>query len=153
MCRPNRMMLTTEERAMHAPWSRRVLAAWALIVATVIAFPWLQRVISTDAEVFATERPYDAACAYWDDAARDSLASLVRGKHDADLRMVGDAVFRMRRARRNCHMGWVNLACLDYYAVIHGEASRTDGWPPSSSQCVSSEGQPRTVVRAEQVMR
>jgi hypothetical protein len=153
MRRPSKHMLTPAERAEYAIWSRRVLAIWAVVVATVIALPVIQRAVSTNAEAYAAERPHDAACAYWDDAARDSLASLVRGKHDADLRLVGDAVFRMRRARRNCHMGWANLACLDYYAVIHGEASRPDRWPPSSLQCAPAEEATRAVVRAEQVVR
>src|SRR5512145_3361537 len=47
------------------------------------------------------------ACARWDDLARESVARLLQnGKHDADLRRANDAIFRLRRARRNCSAGW-----------------------------------------------
>ena len=154
MRRPIDIVLTPDERAEHAKWSRRVLGIWAVVVATVIALPMLHRAVSNDADVYATEVSRDPGCARWDEAARDSLAALVRAKNDADLRQVGDAVFRMRRARRNCHMGWSNLACLDYYAVIHGQASRVDSWPPAAVHCVPPEaGTSRNVVRVETFSR
>ena len=154
MRRSFNIVLTPAERAEHTKWSRRVLAIWAVMVAIVIAFPLLQRAVSSDADVYAAENPRDPACDRWDEAARDSLAALVRAKSDSDLRQVGDAVFRMRRARRNCHMGWANLACLDYYAVIHGQASRVETWPASSSQCAPPYGETiRNVVRVEQLSR
>jgi hypothetical protein len=61
----------------------------------------------------------NAACGAWDAAAIETLISLVRGKDDAQLRMLGDAVFRVRRARRNCEAGWTRLACQDYRAIVH----------------------------------
>jgi hypothetical protein len=62
-------------------------------------------------------RNRQAACAQWDDAAGEAIVRLVQSKSDADLRKLGDAVFRMRRARRNCSAGWFRLACLDYGAI------------------------------------
>jgi hypothetical protein len=140
MRRPVDIKLTPAEQATYASWSRRTLSICAVIIASVIAYPAIQRALSGDADVYAAERPREPACAHWDDAARDAITGLIRGRQDADLRQVGDAVFRMRRARRNCHTGWVRLACLDYYAVIYGQASRTDSWPPASFQCDAGNG-------------
>ena len=143
--------LTPAERTSYATWSQRALALGAVIVASVIAYPMLQHALSGGTDVYAAERPRDPGCAHWDEAARDAIAGLIRAKPDADLRMVGDAVFRMRRARRNCHMGWVRLACLDYYAVIHGQASRADVWPPVSFQC--DAGHANVVTQFDQPAR
>ena len=153
MRRPIDTMLMPSWRAAHAKWPR-ALALCAVIVAAAVAFPAIQHATTSGAEVQAAERPHDPACTLWDEAARDSLAALARAKSDADLRQVGDAVFRMRRARRNCHMGWTNLACLDYYAVIHGQASRVDSWPPAAVHCVPPDGgTSRNIVRAETFSR
>jgi hypothetical protein len=34
------------------------------------------------------------------------------------LRQLADAIFRLRRARRNCAEGWVGIACRDYQAIL-----------------------------------
>lgn len=59
-------------------------------------------------------------CMQWHAAAAASVSRLVQSTHDADLVKVGDAVFRLRRARRNCEAGWIVLACQDYHVVANG---------------------------------
>jgi hypothetical protein len=56
-------------------------------------------------------------CMQWHLAAGAVVSRLVQSTRDADLLLVSDSVFRMRRARRNCEAGWVTLACQDYHAV------------------------------------
>jgi hypothetical protein len=73
-------------------------------------------------------------CSPWDAAARDALAVLVREPSDAALRHVGDALFRLRRARRNCEHGWVRLACQDYHAVMSVSSAGTP-LPATSAVC------------------
>ena len=66
-----------------------------------------------------------AACAAWDDAASEALGAWAgTGVIPAQ---VEDAKFRLRRARRNCMAGWVNLACGDYQAVVTGPLPLGDG--------------------------
>jgi hypothetical protein len=78
------------------------------------------------------------ACARWDDLARESIARLVQnGKRDADLRQAGDAIFRLRRARRNCHAGWTTLACQDYLVVARGISGTTASRPPNQPGCTT----------------
>ncbi|HEX2217100.1 MAG TPA: hypothetical protein VHG27_10485, partial [Xanthobacteraceae bacterium] len=60
---------------------------------------------------------------------------LVRGKKDADLRQIADAVFRIRRARRNCEAGWRTLACRDYRAVVRTAPAPADRPPAEILAC------------------
>ena len=101
-------------------YANQWLFACAAIAAITLAFPLFQQTLSTGADVEASERPHPGVCADWDEAASEAIVDLVKAWRDTDLRLVGDAVYRMRRARRNCHMGWMRLACLDYQAVIQG---------------------------------
>ncbi len=88
----------------------------------------------------AGEGPRETAiasvCERWDDLARESVARLVQnGKHDADLRQAGDAIFRLRRARRNCDAGWITLACQDYLVVLRGTSVTVASRPPDQPRC------------------
>jgi hypothetical protein len=62
-------------------------------------------------------RPFDARCEPWDDAASVAIARLVATRDETAEAFFGDAVFRLRRARRNCRSGWIGLARLDYDAL------------------------------------
>jgi hypothetical protein len=62
-------------------------------------------------------RPFDARCEPWDDAASVAIARLVATRDETAEAFLGDAVFRLRRARRNCRSGWIGLARLDYDAL------------------------------------
>jgi hypothetical protein len=68
----------------------------------------------------AESRTLARACLQWHRVAADAVSQLAQSTRDADLLQVGDSVFRMRRARRNCEAGWVTLACQDYHAVASG---------------------------------
>lgn len=71
---------------------------------------------SDQAEVHRTAQ----SCFQWHLAAGAAVSRLVKSTRDVDLVQVNDAVFRIRRARRNCEAGWVALACQDYHAVAAG---------------------------------
>ena len=130
--------LSPAERRSIGRWWRRMLGACAAIVASTLAFPLLKQAASDSAQAF--ERPHSAACAGWDDAASDAITKMVRGQGDADLRLIGDATFRMRRARRNCHMGWPRLACFDYQAIIRGTPGLTGSFMPTAFECSLPDG-------------
>jgi hypothetical protein len=63
------------------------------------------------------DRTLASSCVQWHQTASTVVAQLAESTRDADLRQVNDAIFRMRRARRNCEEGWFTLACQDYYSV------------------------------------
>jgi hypothetical protein len=62
-------------------------------------------------------RPFDPRCETWDDAASAAIARLIASRDQTTEAFFGDAVFRLRRARRNCRSGWVGLARFDYDAL------------------------------------
>jgi hypothetical protein len=81
-------------------------------------------------------------CAQWEAAAAGAVLSLVKGREDAHLRQAGDAIFRMRRARRNCEAGWVRLACLDYRAIERSGAAKEAELvicPPITAAAIAAE--------------
>jgi hypothetical protein len=69
-------------------------------------------------------RSIGPACEAWDDAASAALAPLVADRSPVVEMRLGDALFRLRRARKNCALGWVSLARLDYQALLDGRYGR-----------------------------
>lgn len=102
---------------------RHAIGAVALAMLAAFALPALNRDSEGGFEARARSREFTATCAPWDAAASEAIVRLAQGGSDMDLRQVGDAVVRMRRARRLCESGWVRLACLDYDAIIRGAPS------------------------------
>jgi hypothetical protein len=110
--------LTPAEEALRASWSRRTLAACVLIAAAMIVVSGASR---QGGDVVTAARAEQSAvpesCARWREAASNALSQAIPSMRDADLSQVADAIFRMRRALRNCEMGWSTLACQDFRAV------------------------------------
>jgi len=79
--------------------------------------------------------PLHPICTHWDEMAADIVARLVHEPADASLRQAGDALFRLRRARRNCRAGWLALSCQDYHAIVRLRAGTGTETPMSKSLC------------------
>jgi len=75
-------------------------------------------------------------CALWDGRAGETIVRRVTESRDnVDLRQLGDAIFRMRRARRSCDVGLIRAACQDYIAVVRNIAGISSEWPGHASVC------------------
>ena len=107
---------------IHAPWRRR-LAVFSICVLALILSSILYNHAATSDGTGTERHVLPQACLPWHQAAGAAVSRLAQSTRDADLRQIGDSVFRMRRARRNCEAGWLELACQDYYAVATGAAS------------------------------
>jgi hypothetical protein len=69
------------------------------------------------------EPPFDARCESLDSAASRAVSDLI-GERSVDIEQrLGDAMFRLRRARTYCRHGLVGLARLDYQALTDGRYS------------------------------
>jgi len=90
------------------------LLPWTPAFAAVAICGLLYAFLATSAEPI---RAFDARCEPWDDAASAAVARLVAIRDETAEAFFGDAVFRLRRARRNCRAGWIGLARLDYEAL------------------------------------
>jgi hypothetical protein len=122
--------LSDSEQAIVARWSLAMtglFAAGAMILVGTAVFA--SRPSAESAPPGAGAATHHA-CASWDATARDTIAALARQPGDVALRQIGDVVFRLRRARRNCEHGWLKLACQDYQAI-----TGRDPLPTGSSIC------------------
>jgi len=105
--------LTATDAPAVSAWSRRSMAGCVLVAAALVAYSTLfQRAEVKDAAIEAS------SCALWHQAASAVVSRLAQSTLDSDLRQINDAIFRMRRGRKNCEGGWFSLACEDYYAVV-----------------------------------
>jgi hypothetical protein len=79
-------------------------------------------------------------CAVWDHQASELMAHRVAASSpvDVDLRQIGDAIFRMRRARRSCEVGLIELACQDYAAIMRHVPGISSEWLGYASVCAAA---------------
>ena len=120
--------------------SRGLREIFATIL-TLVAIAVVGLILSAERPADAAETPRTSICRAWDDSAGEVIAKLAQA-HNVDLRLVGDAIFRMRRARRSCGIGLIRLACVDYHAIIDGSPRLSDLSLPSSFLCSSPDGEP-----------
>ena len=111
--------LAPNDQLVVSTWSRRMGGAVMTILVILVAWQTVSR--HTGIAANASERPSDPTCITWDARASEAIVSFVQeNKQDIDLKHISDMVTQMRKARRNCHLGWLNLACEDYRTIVHG---------------------------------
>jgi hypothetical protein len=97
--------------AARIPRPLRLLALALVVVAVghVVASAWPRM-----------PKSFDPRCDEWDRAAAAAVAALIAERDAVADRQLGDAVFRLRRARKNCRHDFVSLAWPDYRALTDG---------------------------------
>jgi hypothetical protein len=95
--------------AMLRPIQLHHLAFLTVVAAVVAVLAW-----------WPNPRPSGSAerCESWDHAASAALSGLIGDASATADAYVGDALFRLRRARRYCRHGFVALARLDYDVLL-----------------------------------
>jgi hypothetical protein len=63
------------------------------------------------------EKPLDSICASWDREASFGVALLVPDATALGESHLEEALFRLRRARKNCRAGWLDIARQDYVSL------------------------------------
>jgi hypothetical protein len=113
------MRLHPGRTLMSTVWSRPALAVGVLALSIVLALPLLRGGEGGARGVLAEAPSPGPSCGLWDDQVTAAIAERVRASRgDDELRQLADAIFRLRRARRNCAEGWVAVACRDYQAIM-----------------------------------
>lgn len=75
-------------------------------------------------------------CVLWDGQASEAIARRVKhSPGDVNLRRLGEAMFRMQRARRSCDIGLVRMACQDYVAIMRDVPGISSEWTGSNVVC------------------
>jgi hypothetical protein len=93
-------------RALTRPWHRLTLSAFAA-AALLYANQWLFA-----AATF--EPPLDPQCRTWDRDTSIGIALLLPDDGDVAEARLDDALYQLRRARKNCRAGRLDLARQDY---------------------------------------
>lgn len=127
--------LSPEDAATHAQWSRWTFAGFGLVAAIVVILPAFSGSLPNVPAPKVENAAMAATCAQWDDLAKAALVSSIQNGQDSDLRQAGDTIFRLRRARRHCDMGWLRLACFDFSAIARGKARSAAADAESASVC------------------
>jgi hypothetical protein len=128
--------LTSDEQKTVALWSRWAFAICAIAITAVLALSIFAPSNGRSLTAQAQEPSLRPMCALWDRQASEAIALRVQdSKNDVELRRLGDSIFRMRRARRNCELGWVRIACQDYHAILRNVSGTSIAWPRSASVC------------------
>jgi len=134
-------------RASLAPAGRTAIAAWSrrlmmgCVVATGAVVLYTNSVHHTGSKLQAAGtggRTSASSCEQWHEAASAAVARLAQSTSESDLRQINDAAFRLRRARRNCEEGSLNLACQDYYAVARSMPRYAAAYDESLFTCRGS---------------
>jgi hypothetical protein len=68
--------------------------------------------------------PFNHDCEAWDRLASAAVSELIADRRPIVEQRLGDAVFRLRRARKYCRYDLADLARLDYEALTDGRYGR-----------------------------
>ena len=95
-------------RALVPSQNVYVIAA-LLAVAVVVLTMWPKAKAATT---------FDARCESWDNEAGAVIASLIADRSEFAEARASDALFRLRRARKYCRIGFDGMARRDYDALL-----------------------------------
>ncbi len=90
------------------------LSTWQRLVLLLLAFGGFAQIGYWSVVAEGHERPLDAVCASWDREASIGIALLVPNQTALAESQLDDALFQLRRARKNCRAGRLDLARQDY---------------------------------------
>lgn len=120
------------------PANRRTLPTWQRLLLLLLVLGGFAQLGYWAVVAEGIDRPLDSVCASWDREASIGIALLVPRSTALAESQLDDALFQLRRARKNCRAGRLGLAREDY-------ASLRDAYPfPSRSAAdASGQGAPR----------
>ena len=108
------------------------LSTWQRLLLLLLAIGGFAQITYWAVVAEGIERPLDQTCAAWDREASSGIATLVPVSTALAESQLDHALFQLRRARKNCRAGWLDIARQDY-------ASLRDAYPvPSRAQVTAS---------------
>jgi hypothetical protein len=128
--------LTPDDQNIVSKWSRRMGVAAMMVLVAVGVWPIVNPYFYSSVAANASERTNNPDCRTWDTRASEAIKTFVQGsKHDINLKHISDMITQMRRARRNCQLGWPLLACEDYRAIVRGLVGAAETISGMSFEC------------------
>jgi hypothetical protein len=101
--------------------ARTLGRTWPLLIVAAVGLGH----VAASARSDAAPGSLSPQCEAWDTAATVALTALIADRREIVEAQLGDALFRLRRARKNCRHDWTGLARLDYDALTDGRYGRT----------------------------
>lgn len=117
-----RVKWSAEAAATHARWSRYRLAGSAVALAMIAIPPAFSRNSAGVPTQAVENAATPAVCARWDGIAKAALIAAIRDGRDRGLPQTGDPLAQLRRARHDCRMARLEIACLEFNAIAQGAA-------------------------------
>lgn len=131
-------------------WLPAALAVGALALSIALALPLLRGGKGDAGVALAAARSPGPSCGLWDEQVTAAIAERVRASRgDGELRQLADAIFRLRRARRNCAERWLGVACRDYQAIMRAAPGQADVRPLFVTPAACSGDPPRVPSEAQ----
>ena len=96
------------------PASTSALSTWQRLVLLLLALGGFALIGYWSVVAEGHERPLDAVCASWDREASIGIALLVPDPAALAEAHLDDALYKLRRARKNCRAARLDLARQDY---------------------------------------
>jgi hypothetical protein len=112
--------ITSMNRSIGVAGSRRAFGMLGVVAVAALLSTMTLKPSAAPDDGELDKQKFARMCMEWHLAAGAAVSRLIQSTRDADLLLVSDSVFRMRRARRNCEAGWITLACQDYHSVTAG---------------------------------
>jgi hypothetical protein len=104
-------------------WGRLGAFRWGRLALVGVGILSLGSIVSS-LYSSASAPSFDPRCDAWDRAASAAVSDLIADRNPLVEQRLGDAVFRLRRARKYCRQDLVGLARLDYQALTDGRYGR-----------------------------
>jgi hypothetical protein len=119
------IILAPADRTTVVRWSAGMLGAVAALIAAVLVLPVFKGHADNGGSVRRVQSVPDPICASLDRLASSVIAELAHNQ-PIDVASISDMIAYMRRGRRTCEIGWPQLACREYEAILNRAQDRAD---------------------------
>jgi hypothetical protein len=138
--------LSASDRATVARWSTGVVGTVVALIAAMLVLPVFQGHADNGGSGPSVQSVPDPICAALDRLASSVIAERARTE-PVDVAEISDMIAYMRRGRRTCEIGWPQLACREYGAILNRAQNRAGHSFKSAPDCpeahLASESPPR----------
>jgi hypothetical protein len=123
--------LSNAERATLARWSAYVIGVLTVLIVAVPVLPVFKGHADDGGSARLVQSAPHAICADLDRLASSVIAERAQNR-PIDVAEIGDMIASMRRGRRTCEIGWPQLACGEYQAILdRGRTGASDSFDRS----------------------
>ena len=127
--------LSPADRTTVVRWSAGMLGAVAALIAAVLVLPAFKG--HADGSARQVQSAPHPICASLDRLASSVIAELAQNP-PIDVAEISDMIASMRRGRRTCEIGWPQLACREYQAILNRARDHAGASSDGSLGCLET---------------